>query len=65
MSDKKNQNHMNSNRVKSENKLILIKNPAICFIVIAKPITPITIKQIAGFLIKISLFSDLTRLEFM
>ena len=34
MSDKKNQNHMNSNRVKSENKLILIKNPAICLILI-------------------------------
>jgi len=34
MSDKKNQNHMNSNRVKSENKLILIKKPAICLIVI-------------------------------
>ena len=34
MSNKKNQNHMNSNRVKSENKLILIKNPVICLIVI-------------------------------
>ena len=34
MSNKKNQNHMNSNRVKSENKLILIKNPAICLILI-------------------------------
>ena len=35
MSDKKNQNHMNSNRVKSENKLILIKKPVICLILIS------------------------------
>ena len=34
MSDKKNQNHMNSNQDVSENKLILIKNPAICLIII-------------------------------
>ena len=34
MSDKKNQNHMNSNLVKSENKLILIKKPVICLILI-------------------------------
>ena len=34
MSDKKNQNHMNPNQGISENKLILIKNPVICLIVI-------------------------------
>ena len=34
MSDKKNQNHMNSNPIKSENKLILIKKPVICLILI-------------------------------
>ena len=33
MSDK-NKKHMNSNQIASENKLILIKNPAICLIVI-------------------------------
>ena len=34
MSDKKNQNHMNPNQGISENKLILIKNPMICLILI-------------------------------
>ena len=34
MSDKKNQKHTNSNQVVSENKLILIKNPIICLILI-------------------------------
>jgi hypothetical protein len=34
MSDKKNKKHMNSNQTSSENKLILIKNPIICLIII-------------------------------
>ena len=34
MSDKKNQKHTNSNQVVSENKLILIKNPIICLVLI-------------------------------
>ena len=34
MSDKKNKKHMNSNQTYSENKLILIKNPIICLIII-------------------------------
>ena len=34
MSDKKNHNHMNSNKVISENKLILIRNPIVCLILI-------------------------------
>ena len=34
MSDKKNQKHTDSNQVVSENKLILIKNPIICLVLI-------------------------------
>jgi len=34
MSDKKNQKHTNSNQTVSENKLILIKNPIICLVLI-------------------------------
>ena len=34
MSDKKNKKHMNSNQISSENKLILIKKPMICLILI-------------------------------
>jgi len=34
MSDKKNQKHTNSNQAVSENKLILIKNPIICLVLI-------------------------------
>ena len=34
MSNKKNKKHLDSNQISSENKLILIKKPAVCLILI-------------------------------